>query len=49
VQTQAKNIPENSRTMPHHISPLKNNSENLRKPPQPMSHFSIEKIIQKTL
>jgi hypothetical protein len=33
--------------MPHHISPLKNNSENSRKSPHPTSHFSIEKIIQK--
>ncbi len=33
--------------MTHDPSPLKNNSENSRKSPHPMSHFSIEKIIQK--
>jgi hypothetical protein len=29
--------------VPHHISPLKNNSKNSRKSPHLMSHFSIEK------
>jgi hypothetical protein len=29
--------------LPHHISPLKNNSKNSRKSPHPTPHFSIEK------
>jgi hypothetical protein len=29
--------------MPRHISPLKNNSKNLRKSPHSTSHFSFEK------
>jgi hypothetical protein len=29
----------------HHIFPLKNNSNNLRKSPHPTSHFSIEKLL----
>jgi hypothetical protein len=43
-----KNNSKNSRSMPHHlmpchISPLKNNFENLRKSPYPTSLLSIEK------